>query len=95
MKLKLKLIIVFLVQMMVFCDFLLTIIALKNLKVWMEPKNCSKNWINTLDTVQIQMEPLGVVLIISPWNYPILLPIDSLIGAIAAGYIKLFNFNNV
>lgn len=30
-------------------------------------------------------EPYGVVLIMSPWNYPILLCLDPLIGAISAG----------
>ena len=30
-------------------------------------------------------EPYGVVLIMSPWNYPFLLTMDPLIGAIAAG----------
>ena len=30
-------------------------------------------------------EPLGVTLIISPWNYPFLLAIDPIIGAMAAG----------
>ena len=30
-------------------------------------------------------EPYGVVLIMSPWNYPLLLTLDPLIGAIAAG----------
>lgn len=30
-------------------------------------------------------EPMGVTLIISPWNYPFLLAIDPIIGAIAAG----------
>ena len=30
-------------------------------------------------------EPYGVVLVMSPWNYPFLLAIDPLIGAIAAG----------
>lgn len=29
--------------------------------------------------------PLGVVLIMSPWNYPFLLTLDPLIDAIAAG----------
>lgn len=33
----------------------------------------------------IQPEPLGNVLIISPWNYPILTALDPLIGAISAG----------
>lgn len=30
-------------------------------------------------------EPYGVVLIMSPWNYPFLLTVEPLIGAIAAG----------
>ena len=30
-------------------------------------------------------EPYGVVLVMSPWNYPLLLTLDPLIGAIAAG----------
>ncbi|WP_455542874.1 aldehyde dehydrogenase [Intestinibacter sp.] len=33
----------------------------------------------------IRKEPYGVTLIISPWNYPFLLCIEPLIGAIAAG----------
>jgi aldehyde dehydrogenase (NAD+) len=32
-----------------------------------------------------QYEPLGVVLIIGPWNYPVYLTLGPLIGAIAAG----------
>ena len=30
-------------------------------------------------------EPYGVVLILSPWNYPVLLTLEPLIGALAAG----------
>ncbi|MEG0338593.1 MAG: aldehyde dehydrogenase family protein, partial [Oscillospiraceae bacterium] len=30
-------------------------------------------------------EPYGVALIMSPWNYPFMLTLDPLIGAIAAG----------
>ncbi|VAH93590.1 unnamed protein product [Triticum turgidum subsp. durum] len=36
-------------------------------------------------TAQIVPEPLGVVLVISAWNYPFLLSIEPVIGAIAAG----------
>lgn len=38
-----------------------------------------------LNPVYIEKQPLGVVLIISPFNYPLLLSVSSLIGAIAAG----------
>ncbi|SHH86619.1 aldehyde dehydrogenase (NAD+) [Sporobacter termitidis DSM 10068] len=33
----------------------------------------------------IQPEPYGAALIISPWNYPLLLTVEPLIGALAAG----------
>ncbi|KAK9096085.1 hypothetical protein Sjap_021582 [Stephania japonica] len=36
-------------------------------------------------SAEIVSEPLGVVLIISAWNYPFLLSLDPVIGAIAAG----------
>lgn len=38
-----------------------------------------------MDTVTIQKQPYGVVLIISPWNFPFILSFQPLIGAIAAG----------
>ncbi|XP_054994473.1 aldehyde dehydrogenase family 3 member A2 isoform X4 [Sorex araneus] len=38
-----------------------------------------------MDEAYVQPEPLGVVLIIGAWNYPIVLTIQPLIGAIAAG----------
>ena len=33
----------------------------------------------------IKKDPYGVVLIMSPWNYPVLLSLEPLVGAIAAG----------
>jgi acyl-CoA reductase-like NAD-dependent aldehyde dehydrogenase len=36
-------------------------------------------------TARVYKEPLGVVLIISPWNVPLLLLTKGLIGAIGAG----------
>ncbi|KAF6150335.1 hypothetical protein GIB67_034034 [Kingdonia uniflora] len=38
---------------------------------------------NNKATGEVLPEPFGVVLILSPWNYPILLALDPLIGAIA------------
>lgn len=38
-----------------------------------------------MSPIYIEKEPLGVVLIISPFNYPLLLSVSSLIAAIAAG----------
>ena len=59
--------------------------ALKHLRSWMEPDNKSTNLLNLPSGSKVIKEPLGVVLIIGPWNYPFQLLINPLIGAIAAG----------
>lgn len=59
--------------------------AIRKLKSWMEPKSVSTNLLNLPSNSRILNEPLGVVLIIGPWNYPFQLLINPLIGAIAAG----------
>lgn len=59
--------------------------ALKHLRNWMEPERVSTNLLNMPSGSRVMNEPLGVVLIIGPWNYPFQLLINPLIGAIAAG----------
>jgi aldehyde dehydrogenase (NAD+) len=59
--------------------------AIKKLNRWMKPKAVGTNLLNFPSKSFIISEPLGVVLIISPWNYPFQLLMTPLIGAIAAG----------
>lgn len=59
--------------------------ALKNIKSWTKPQAILTPITQFLSTAQINIEPLGVVLIISPWNYPLQLCLAPLVGAIAAG----------
>src|SRR5258705_9808269 len=59
--------------------------AIKDLHQWMQPENVETNLLNLPSSSKILKEPLGVVLIIGPWNYPFQLLINPLIGAIAAG----------
>ena len=59
--------------------------ALKGLQEWMEPEKVATNLLNLPSASSIHREPLGVVLIIGPWNYPFQLLINPLVGAIAAG----------
>ncbi len=59
--------------------------VLNNLKIWSKPQRTSSNLVNFPSTSRIYSEPYGTVLIISPWNYPFLLSMSPLIGAIAAG----------
>jgi aldehyde dehydrogenase (NAD+) len=59
--------------------------ALKHLNGWTRPEQVSTNLLNIPSASRIMKEPLGVVLIISPWNYPFQLLINPMVGAIAAG----------
>ncbi len=59
--------------------------TLKHLKNWMQPELVSTNLLNLPSKSFVMQEPLGVVLIISPWNYPFQLLLTPLVGAIAAG----------
>jgi aldehyde dehydrogenase (NAD+) len=58
---------------------------LRNLESWMKPEKVRTNLLNLPSSSFILKEPLGVVLIIGPWNYPFQLLFTPLIGAIAAG----------
>jgi aldehyde dehydrogenase (NAD+) len=59
--------------------------ALKNLDSWMRPEKVSTNLLNLPSKSYVMTEPFGIVLIISPWNYPLQLLFTPLAGAIAAG----------
>ncbi len=59
--------------------------TLKNLSSWMEPQSASTNLLNLPSKSYVITEPLGVVMIIGPWNYPLQLLFTPLVGAIAAG----------
>ncbi|VDM20101.1 unnamed protein product [Wuchereria bancrofti] len=56
-----------------------------NLKQWSSPEPVRKTFLSLLDTVAVIKEPLGVVLIIAPWNYPLCLVLLPLVAAMAAG----------
>ena len=73
---------------------------IKKLKKWSKPKRIKSPIAIFPSKSRIYKEPYGTVLIISPWNYPILLLIDPLVGAISAGntvvlkpspYLKAFS----
>lgn len=59
--------------------------AIKNLKRWMSPKRSRTPYYMMPAKSYIIPEPYGSVLIIGPFNYPVQLVIEPLIGAIAAG----------
>lgn len=59
--------------------------ALKHLKRWAKPKRVSGSPTQFPASNKVYPEPLGVALIIGPWNYPFQLIISPLVGAMAAG----------
>jgi len=60
-------------------------LVISQLQHWMKPRKVSTNFLNFPSKSLIIPEPLGVVLIISAWNYPLQLLLKPAVGAIAAG----------
>ncbi|MDU2231466.1 MAG: aldehyde dehydrogenase family protein, partial [Clostridium perfringens] len=58
---------------------------IKNIKKWSKKRRVKTPLVQFSAKSFIQLEPYGVVLIIGPFNYPFMLTMDPLIGAIAAG----------
>jgi aldehyde dehydrogenase (NAD+) len=63
--------------------------AIKHLRAWTKPERVKTPIPNQPGRSFVVREPLGVVLIIGPWNYPVQLVLSPLIGAIAAGNAAL------
>lgn len=69
--------------------------TLTKLSKWMKPEKRHAGLMFTPSSVKVTYQPLGVVGIISPWNFPIILAISPTITALAAGntvMIKLSEF---
>jgi len=59
--------------------------ALKRLPSWTRPKKIRESWMTWPSSACVRAEPMGVALIMGPWNYPLQLLLGPLVGAIAAG----------
>ncbi|CAN5561139.1 coniferyl aldehyde dehydrogenase [soil metagenome] len=70
-------------------DVFLPLSALRHtrdhLHEWMETESRPVIWVMAPATAEIITQPLGVVGIISPWNYPVQLALEPLAQALAAG----------
>ena len=73
------------------CEIGLALSELKyeiaHLKKWAKPKKHKIELVNFPAKGYSIYEPYGVVLVMAPWNYPFMLTIDPLVGAIAAGNV--------
>lgn len=59
--------------------------ALDNMDSWIQDAGPSVSLAFKLDACRIRSLPLGLALVIGTWNYPLLLALQPLVGAIAAG----------
>jgi coniferyl-aldehyde dehydrogenase len=59
--------------------------ARAHLHEWMETEPREVSWMFLPARAEVIMQPVGVVGIVSPWNYPIQLSLGPLVGALAAG----------
>jgi aldehyde dehydrogenase (NAD+) len=59
--------------------------ALEHLEAWAAPRHIATPLALQVAESVVLREPLGVVLIVAPWNYPVLLLLSPLVGALAAG----------
>lgn len=69
--------------------------SLKKLKKWMKPSKRHAGIFLTPSTVTVHYQPLGVVGVITPWNFPFFLALSPTIQALAAGnrvMIKMSEF---
>ncbi|MCI8957386.1 MAG: aldehyde dehydrogenase [Eubacterium sp.] len=71
------------------CEVGLTLAELsyqiKHIKRWNKPKRHRTDLANFHGKSYSVFEPYGVVLVMAPWNYPFMLTMEPLIGAVAAG----------
>ncbi len=61
------------------------LLAIKKLKKWMKPVRKIAALSQMPASTKIYSDPYGLVLIMSPWNYPFQLTMNPIIAAIAAG----------
>ena len=59
--------------------------ARRRVASWMRPKRRPVDLLFQPARARVQHQPLGVVGIVSPWNYPLLLALGPLVDALAAG----------
>ena len=58
---------------------------LRQLRSWMKPERHLPSAAVAPSGAKVMSEPLGCALIIAPWNYPVQLLLNPLVGAISAG----------
>ncbi len=80
-----------------FCDIMPVVnhinYTVKNLKKWMKPSRRHAGLLISPSKVHVHYQPLGVVGIVVPWNFPVMLSVAPLVTAIAAGNQAMVKFS--
>lgn len=67
---------------------------ISNLYKWSQPHYVSDSMATYPSTGYLIPEPYGLVLIIGTWNFPLLLSLGPLIGALSTGNTVIVKFSN-
>lgn len=67
---------------------------LKNLRRWVKPKRKSAGFASFPSYAKEYAEPYGLVLVMAPWNYPYMLTLAPVVGALSAGNAVLIKPSN-
>lgn len=59
--------------------------SIRRLRSWSKSRRVKTPWYHFPAASRLYPEPLGVSLILSPWNYPFLLAVSPLVAAVSAG----------
>lgn len=67
----------------------------RHLKRWMKPQKRKVDWLYQPASARVIFQPLGVIGIMVPWNYPLQLALSPLISALAAGNRALLKMSEL
>jgi len=59
--------------------------ARRHLRSWMKPRRRHVPLTLGMGSARVQPQPLGVIGVMAPWNYPVMLSLTPIAGALAAG----------
>jgi aldehyde dehydrogenase (NAD+) len=69
--------------------------AMRNLRRWMAPRRVRTPLIAQPGSSRVESEPIGLVLVIGAWNYPVQLTLAPMVSALAAGNCVLLKPSEV
>jgi len=69
--------------------------AIRSIKKWSKPRKVGFSLLTFPSSQQMHSEPRGLALIISTWNFPVMLALTPLVGSIASGCATILQVNSM